>query len=346
MLEGGIIGFGKVGQCMTRMIRESFPGVDITAVCNRSRAKLDIARDEFGITRVTHDPRELCSWKPDFVMVLSSNRAHREHVEAAAAEGLPIFCEKPIATTLEDADAMVSAVEQAGVIHSVNYMLRFLPAFTRMRRLYRDGVLGELLSVTIMRLRGFGLYGSGARHWAVTDTEESGGWIIHHACHGIDFAYWLGGEFESVYAHAHTTLPGSPELVWGMGRLRNGATAVIADSVCAARGQYVAILGTRGQLFLNEGPDSSLALVHEPDGGGSPRTETIPMESKPYPAFFEDSLAHFFECVKTGTHSPCSMREARYSLRVAHAMAESGATGRIVEIAEEAGGQIGLTQTG
>ena len=332
MLKGGIIGFGKVGQAMTRIIRESFPFADIVAVCNRSRAKLDIARDEFGITRVTHDPEELCSSGLDFVMVLSSNRAHREHVETAARHKLPIFCEKPIATTLEDADAMVKAVDRAGVLNSVNYMLRFLPAFRRIRELCRDGVLGDLLSINVLRMRGFGLYGSGARHWAVTDPEESGGWIVHHACHTIDLAYWLAGEYKDVYAQTQTTLPGSAELVWGMGRLQSGVTVVVGDSVCAAREQYTAVVGTRGQLFLRGREGDTLELVHEPRDGGERRTETFAMETPGYPGFFEESLSHFFDCLRNGSPAEATIAQARHSIAVATAMAESARTNAVVPV--------------
>lgn len=332
MLKGGIIGFGKVGQSMTRIIREKFPFADITAVCNRSRAKLDLARAEFGIERVTHDPAELCGWDLDFVMVLSGNSAHRAHVEAAAARRRPIFCEKPIATNLADALAMVEAVEAAGVLNHVNYMLRFLAPFREIRRLYREGALGRLLSVSMTRMRGFGLYENGARHWAITDRAESGGWIVHHACHGIDFAYWLAGEFDTVYAQTQTTCPGSPELVWGMGRLRNGATAVVADSVCATRALSVVVVGARAQALWNAERDAEISLTHEPAAGGAPRTEKIPAPCKPYPAFFEDSLAEFFRCLRSGEPSSCTLREACYSLKVAQAMEESAASGRIVAV--------------
>ncbi len=332
MLRGGIIGFGKVGQSMARIIRDKFPFAEITAVCNRSRAKLDLARSEFGITRLTHDAAELCSWDLDFIMVLSGNSAHRAHVEAAAARRRPIFCEKPIATNLDDAAAMVRAVEAAGVLNHVNYMLRFLAPFQEIRRLYREGALGRLLSVNMTRFRGFGLFESGARHWAITDRAESGGWIVHHACHGLDFVAWLAGEFESVYAQTQTTCPGSPELVWGMGRLQNGATAVIADSVCAARTLSVAVVGSRGQVLLDAGRDDFLTLTREGRDGAAPVTERIPAAAKPYPAFFEDSLAEFFRCLQEGRPSSCTLREACYSLKVAQAMEDSAASGRVVKI--------------
>lgn len=332
MLRGGIIGFGKVGQAMTRLIREKFAFADIVAACNRSREKLDIAKADYGIDRVTHDAEELCSWDLDFVMVLSSNSAHRAHVEAAARHGRAVFCEKPIATTLEDAEAMVAAVEKAGVLTHVNYMLRFLPAYRELARLCSDGALGRLLSVQALRFRGFGLHGNGMRHWAVEKPEESGGWIVHHACHGIDLAYWLGGKFTQVYAQMQTTLPGSPELVWGMGRLEGGATAVVADSVCGSREHEAVVVGTRGQAFLSGETDTTLRVVWEPRDGGKSVTERIPVESKGYPAFFEDSLREFFATLRSGSESKVSLSEAVHSLAVARAMVESARAGHVVNV--------------
>ena len=227
---------------------------------------------------------------------------------------------------------MVCAVEQAGVLNSVNYMLRFLPAFLKIRDLCHDGTLGRLLSLTVVRMRGFGLYEGGARHWAVTDPEESGGWIVHHACHGIDLIYWLAGEFQDVYAQTQTTLPGSPELVWGMGRLKSGATAVIADSVCGTREQYVAIVGTRGQLFLRGQEGDALTLVHEPKDGAPGDVEHMTLAAPKYPFFFKDSVAYFFDCLRHSRLSEATIRQARYSLAVAAVMVESDRTGTVVAV--------------
>ena len=325
MLKGGIIGFGAVGQSMARRIRDEFPFAKVTAVCNRSTTKLDVARNEFGIRQLTHDPAELCSWDIDFVMVLSSNSAHREHVEVAAAAGLPVFCEKPIATNIADADAMVLATEKAGVPTVVNYSLRFIPAYRKMREICRAGEVGDLLGIQTMRFRGYGFCASGRQHWAVQRPLESGGWVVHHACHGIDFVYWTAGEFEEVYAHTHTTAPdkGSPELVWGMGRLKNGITAVIADSVCAACEHSTVIVGTRGQIVMSGcGSDTRIMLTREPNPGQIQQdcrhvTEQINVGNQEYAC---GSIAHFFDCIKNGTMSGASLRDARHSLAVACAM--------------------------
>jgi len=329
MLKGGIIGFGGVGQNLTNVIRQYFDDADIVAVCNRSQGKLDIARDQFGITQLTHDPEELCSWDLDFVMVLSNNYAHREHVELAARHGKHIFCEKPIATSIEDADAMIRAVEKAGVVNSVNYSLRFIPAYIKLRELYQSGALGDLLSISCLRLRGYGLYESGVRHPAIVRIEESGGWVVHHACHAIDFIYWTAGELADVYARTESTAPAGPELVWGLCAMKEGGTGIVTDSVCGAREHYATIIGTKATAILHGEGKTQIVVTKETDQPDARAQETYEVEDYKYN---QESLAHFFDCIKTGKQSKSTIRDARHSLAAACCMLESAETGLPVKV--------------
>ena len=109
MLKGGVIGFGGVGQNMTRKLHE-WGTAQIIGACNRGADKLEIAKKEFGRT-TTPDPRERCSWDLDFILVTSTSHAHAEHVLAGAEAGLHQLIEKPVALNLEDTDRMIAACE-------------------------------------------------------------------------------------------------------------------------------------------------------------------------------------------------------------------------------------------
>jgi len=238
-------------------------------------------------------------------MVLSSNYAHRQHVEIAARHGKHIFCEKPIATSIEDADAMIRAVEKAGVVNSVNYSLRFIPAYIKLRELYRSGMLGDLLSISCLRLRGYGLYASGVRHRAVVNPQESGGWVVHHACHAIDFIYWTAGEYETVYARTESTAPEGPELVWGIGKLKEGGTGIVTDSVCAAREHYATIIGTKATAIMHGEGQTQIVVTKETSEHDARVQETYEVEDYKYN---QESLAHFFECIREGKQSRSTLR--------------------------------------
>lgn len=133
----------------------ALPDLQLVAGCDIS----PIARDAFrsrwsglypGVTTYGDYTEMLRTERPEFVSVVTPDHMHREVVEAAIAAGARgIYCEKPIATTLEDADAIISAVRAAGVTMNVNYVRRWFPDFVEARRLVRSGAVGPLSQIVI-----------------------------------------------------------------------------------------------------------------------------------------------------------------------------------------------------
>ena len=78
----------------------------------------------------------------DAVIVASPNHAHLEPVIAAAARGVHVFCEKPVALTYQDCDAMLAACDRAGTLFMAGHVLHFMPGIERATRLVDDGVIG------------------------------------------------------------------------------------------------------------------------------------------------------------------------------------------------------------
>jgi predicted dehydrogenase len=328
ILKGGVIGFGGIGQGLTRYINNNKQDeARIVAACNRGKPNLDIARNEYGLA-VTHDVRELVNMDLDFVLVVSTSYAHAEQVALAAEAGLHVFCEKPIALNLGDADRMIEAVESAGVVNVVNYSMRYIDAYIKIRDMIDSGEMGKLLSVCHYKTRAFGLYGAGARHRAVVEPEESGGWTVHHACHDIDFLYWINGPITQVYAATQTTVPDkdSEEVVLSSVVFENGTIGQIGDSVCCIRDHYTQIIGTKASLILaGEHEETELRLHRE----GERQPEIIPARDTKRRGGGTD---HFLECIREGKPSPNSLRSARHSLVVALAMQESACTGKVVDV--------------
>lgn len=332
MLHGGVIGFGGVGQALTRYINEKSNRARIVAACNRGQPKLDLAEREYGL-KVTHDVRHLCEWGLDFVLVVSSNYAHKEHVLAAAEKGLHIFCEKPISIALEDAHEMVRAVEQAGVTNTVNYSLRYAAMTDYLKGLVNRGDLGEILSVSYEKTRSFGLHAGGARHPAVERAEESGGWIIHHACHQIDFIYYLFGAFQDVYCTTRTTVPGgvSEEMVFANGRLRSGAMFHLCDSLAKIDYDHLVVTGSKASFASQLASPYHFDRMREErcaeDNVMSFERGWMVSRDKPH-----RSIEHFFDCIEGKATPVATLRSSLESLRVAHAMKASAATNAVVTL--------------
>lgn len=133
----------------------ALPDLELVAGCDIMPA----ARDQFlerwsprwpGL-KVYADFREmLAAERPELVAVVTPDHLHRDVMLSAVENGARgIFCEKPIATTLEDADAIVAAVRAAGVTVNVNYTRRWYPEFLEARRLVRTGAIGRLSQIVL-----------------------------------------------------------------------------------------------------------------------------------------------------------------------------------------------------
>jgi predicted dehydrogenase len=133
----------------------AIPELELVAGCDIAPGARDTFRERWsgrypGLTVYDDYGEMLRTERPEFVAVVTPDHLHRGVVEAAIEAGARgIFCEKPIATTLEDADAIVIAVRAAGVTMNVNYTRRWFPEFVEARRMVRDGEIGRLSQVVV-----------------------------------------------------------------------------------------------------------------------------------------------------------------------------------------------------
>ena len=117
----------------------------LVAVVSRDRARAAAFAEEYGAARAYDDLWAALS-DPDVqaVWVASPHALHREHVEAVASARRHVLCEKPLATTVADAEAMVRACRRTGVLLGTGYHLRHHPLHREARRLVVEGELGEV----------------------------------------------------------------------------------------------------------------------------------------------------------------------------------------------------------
>jgi UDP-N-acetyl-2-amino-2-deoxyglucuronate dehydrogenase len=136
----------------------------------------------------------------DAVYVTTWTSEHPRLVAAAAAAGVAVFCEKPVAVDAPTAESMVAAVESAGVVNQVGLVLRFLPSFRWVRHLIGDERAGRVLAVVFrddQYIPDQGIYGSTWR----TDAARSGrGTLLEHSIHDVDILQWMLGPVTAVSA--------------------------------------------------------------------------------------------------------------------------------------------------
>jgi predicted dehydrogenase len=202
-LRVGLIGAGFIGvahaNAIEAIVKEGFVAADFQAVCDTDAERARAIAESFGAASAWTDPLELInSGEIDTVFICTPTRFHRELVEEAAEKKLNIFCEKPLARTFSDAQAMLSTVLQAGVKNQVGLVLRYSPVYNALRQLVSDGELGRPMSVIFRDDQYFpirGIYGS---TWRSDVAMAGGGALIEHSIHDADVLRWLFGEIASV----------------------------------------------------------------------------------------------------------------------------------------------------
>jgi predicted dehydrogenase len=135
----------------------------------------------------------------DTIIVAAENARHRDLVLAAAAAGVHVLCEKPLATSAADARAMVAACADAGVLLGTAFPVRYSPAIRRLRAAVAAGALGE---TQMVRATNRGTYPGG---WFSDPALSGGGALMDHIVHVADLLRWIwGSEFTQVFAEAAT----------------------------------------------------------------------------------------------------------------------------------------------
>lgn len=134
----------------------------------------------------------------DAVYVASPNDAHRPLVEAAAAARLPVLCEKPMATTLDDARAMVAACARAEVLYGTAFDQRFHAAHQTLATMVQSGRLGTVTAIRIVYAcwlpPAWGAENGMSENWRVDPARAGGGALMDLAPHGLDLSSYLLGE--------------------------------------------------------------------------------------------------------------------------------------------------------
>lgn len=137
--------------------------------------------------------------RADAVVIASENVRHADHVERAAEAGKHILCEKPIATTENEASRIREAVEAAGVTFMTSFPCRLSPAYSAMRARVQDGAIGAVLALCGTN------HGTCPFDWFVEPAESGGGALMDHVVHVADLTRDLIGESPtSVYAQVNS----------------------------------------------------------------------------------------------------------------------------------------------
>jgi predicted dehydrogenase len=172
-------------------------GADLVAAADPNAPLQERIRNEYGVQRIYASPAEMFEKeKLDIVTVAMDNAGTAEVVEAAAAAGVHVISEKPMAATVEQAQRMIAATQRAGVRLMINWPTAWNPAFQALDRLVQNGAIGRVWQ-TKYRAAHQGPKEIGCSEYFYTwlyDRERNGaGALMDYCCYGADLAsHWLG----------------------------------------------------------------------------------------------------------------------------------------------------------
>jgi predicted dehydrogenase len=310
----GIVGFGFIGK-IHAFAHRSLPlfydplptKTKLVGVCTSHVESAEKAREQAGFVFATTDPNDLLeSPEIDLIHVCTPNSAHFSLIQSAIAAGKNVYCDKPLALTLAEAEIL----EQEAKLHPelacrMTFNYRFVPALLRAKELVESGFLGELFHFRGEYLHAGYIDPNRPRTWRLQFSQSGGGAIMDLGVHIADLMRWLVGDFESVHAMLQTRIDQRPDpktklpqpvdvddIAIVQIKLASGGIGVIEASRLATGVQdelRFELHGSRGMIAFNLMDPNFLTIYDAtiPEGplGGSrgpQRIECVTRYPKPY----------------------------------------------------------------
>jgi predicted dehydrogenase len=332
MLNFAILGPGRFAEGRIAPALHRAGNCRLVAVVSRDRGRAEAFAEEHGAARAYDDlAAALADPEVEAVWVATPHALHREHVERIAAARRQVLCEKPLATTVEDAKAVVRACRQAGVALGTGYHLRHHPLHREARRLVTEGELGEVAAAQAEWSLPPGPPGASAP-WR-RDPEVSGGGIVTGTgIHAIDLLrYVLDDEVDEIGAMTDAaTSPIRPleSRALIQMRFRRGTLATVrcARGVHAPQNDLL-LQGVTGSLTAHRTIDEATRGTLEVSGADS-LLSGVPAGSDMYAL----QVQAFAEAVQRGEEPNASGEDGLRLVEIATALYESARTGRRVAL--------------
>ena len=197
----GIVSFAHVHAAPYASVLASLDCAHFVGISDDDAVRGREAAERYGV-RFFEDAQALFE-AVDAVVICSENKNHARDAIAALRGRVHVLCEKPISTTVEDAQAMILASQEAGRQLRVAFPVRYVPALRQAREIVRSGGVGRILGINSTN------HGQKPGGWFLDPDLAGGGALMDHTVHVADALRWmLGAEAKNVYAEVGTFFGG------------------------------------------------------------------------------------------------------------------------------------------
>jgi myo-inositol 2-dehydrogenase/D-chiro-inositol 1-dehydrogenase len=278
----GIAGLGALGELHIKNICEHVPEAKVTAVCDIRQDRVNEICGRYDIrSGYTKFEDLVADGEVEAVMIVTNVTAHKDQCILAAQAGKHIFCEKPLAKTVEECHAIEEAVEKnKGKIFTIGYMRRSDPAYAAAMERVRSGAIGD-----VFMYRGISLDPASVlpHHIEGVRAGRYAPFFYEMGIHDADLALWfLDGDIESVssvggaYVEKELARYQDYDNAVSIGRFKNGSIFSIQVGRSHNSSHVQAeIIGTKGTIRINNIPNVSRLEFFDSDGYRQPLEQTF-----------------------------------------------------------------------
>lgn len=340
MLRVGIVGAGFMGN-MHANVYSHLPGVKLVGVADIRKEKAEEVARTYGAETYSSFEEMLDDVELDIVDICLPTYLHCEYTVKAALAGKHVFCEKPMAMSLDEADKMIEAANRSGVKFMIGQCVRFWPEYMKLKELIDNGELGRVTTAHFWRLSATPMWSW--ENWLM-DPEKSGGALLDLHIHDVDFINYVfgmpirlhssGSHDERGWNHVFTQYDyeGFTCVTEGAWDMAPGYPFTAAFRVVGEEGSVALRTGENGGLFVyRQNGDVSRVEVPKPTLESGETQGNV----SDLGGYFNE-LQYFVGCVQRDEYpSVVTPEDARNSLKMVLAEKKSLETREVVVFDEE-----------
>lgn len=329
------------------------PNIELYAFCDIDEERLNMMGDKYGVERRYTDKDVMLRELPeiDAVSVCTWNSEHAACTIAALNAGCHVLCEKPMATTTEEAEAMRAAAEKNGKLLMIGFVRRFGDDCKIMEEFLENDYFGDIYYGKAIHLRRHGAPGG----WFGDKARSAGGPLIDLGVHIIDLTRYLLGNPKpvSVYGATFHKLANRPDIKTGRGVYRSSTKVknVVFDvedlATAMIRYENGAVISVETSFSLNTKNDvrrielfgTKAGATFDPSleilGTVGPHMSNVNLVTPTafsFDGLFEREIDHFIDCVQNGTKCKNPAEDGIEIMKILEAIYESASTGHEVII--------------
>jgi predicted dehydrogenase len=301
-LRGALVGYGFIMErghaagyrARATASNDAGRDVEIVAIADVSEERRELARRHFPGARLYSDHGALLAAEEnnlDFVDVATPPSEHAEVAHAALARGLHVLCEKPLATSIDDARSMLRHAQEAGRVLYPCHNYKHAPVVKTVRGILESGRIGKVHLVTLQTFRN--THAKGVSEWRSDWRRErrysGGGIAMDHGSHTFYLAFeWLRAYPTAITAHAATLGPFDTEDDFTCSlKFPTGVASAHLSWNAGVRKVLYTIHGDRGAVRVED--DAIEVATQVPGSGGTPETVSWKFERESIPSDWMDS---------------------------------------------------------